>query len=131
MICAKSITKRFGKVEAVSDVSFTIEQGGALALWGSNGAGKTTLIRCLLGVIRHRGRVTINGVDVRKRGRHARALVGYVPQELAFHDDARLGSAMMFSPSCAESIVHTLPIHSRRLGSRDTNASVYVISQVV
>ncbi len=96
MICAKSITKRFGIVEAVSDVSFTIEQGGALALWGSNGAGKTTLIRCLLGVIRHRGRVTINGVDVRKRGRHARALVGYVPQELAFHDDARLGSAMMF-----------------------------------
>jgi len=96
MICAKSITKRFGKVEAVSNVSFTLEQGGALALWGSNGAGKTTLIRCLLGVIRHRGRVTINGVDVRKQGRHARALVGYVPQELAFHDDARLGSAMMF-----------------------------------
>ncbi len=96
MICAKNITKRFGKVEAVSDVSFTLEQGGALALWGSNGAGKTTLIRCLLGVIRHRGSVTINGVGVRKRGRHARALVGYVPQELAFHDDARLGSAMMF-----------------------------------
>jgi ABC-type multidrug transport system ATPase subunit len=96
MIHAANITKRFGKMQAVSDVSFTLEQGGSVALWGSNGAGKTTLIRCLLGVIRHRGRVTMNGIDVRRRGRHARALVGYVPQELAFHDDARLGSAMMF-----------------------------------
>jgi len=57
VIRATEITKRFGRVEAVSDVSFELDDGGALALWGSNGAGKTTLIRCLLGVIRHRGRV--------------------------------------------------------------------------
>ncbi len=96
MIRAESITKRFGRVRAVSDVSFDLDRGGAIALWGSNGAGKTTLIRCLLGVIRCRGTVRIGGVNVRRRGRHARALIGYVPQELAFHDDARLGSAMMF-----------------------------------
>lgn len=96
MIRATGITKRYGRVEAVSAVSFDLEAGGSLALWGSNGAGKTTLIRCLLGVTRHRGRASIGGVDVRRRGRHARALIGYVPQELAFHDDARLGSAMMF-----------------------------------
>jgi len=96
MIRAAKISKRFGRVEAVADVSFELDSGGALALWGSNGAGKTTLIRCLLGVIRCRGSASIDGVDVRRRGRHARALVGYVPQELAFHDDARLGSAMSF-----------------------------------
>jgi len=96
MIHAKNITKRFGRVQAVSDVSFDLENGDSIALWGSNGAGKTTLIRCLLGVIRCRGNASIGGVDVRRRGRHARALIGYVPQELAFHDDARLGSAMVF-----------------------------------
>jgi ABC-2 type transport system ATP-binding protein/nitrous oxidase accessory protein len=96
MIRAERITKRFGRVEAVSSVSFALEPGGALALWGSNGAGKTTLIRCLLGVIRFGGSAAIGGVAVGRRGRHARALVGYVPQELAFHDDARLGSAMSF-----------------------------------
>ena len=96
MIRATKITKRFGRVEAVSDVSFELEPGGSLALWGSNGAGKTTLIRCLLGVIRYRGSAVIGGVGVKRRGRHARALVGYVPQELAFHDDARLASAMIF-----------------------------------
>ncbi|MBA4028364.1 MAG: ABC transporter ATP-binding protein [Planctomyces sp.] len=96
MIRTTGVTKRFGPVEAVSSVSFELDPGGSLALWGSNGAGKTTLIRCLLGVVSFKGQASIGGVDVRRRGRHARALVGYVPQELAFHDDARLGSSMMF-----------------------------------
>ena len=96
MIRAAKIVKRFGRVKAVSDVSFDLEAGGSLALWGSNGAGKTTLIRCVLGVIRFNGNASIGGLSVRRRGRHARAQVGYVPQELAFHDDARLGSAMIF-----------------------------------
>ncbi|MCW5777378.1 MAG: ABC transporter ATP-binding protein [Phycisphaeraceae bacterium] len=96
MITATNVTKKFGPVTAVSDVSFDLADGASLALWGSNGAGKTTLIRCLLGVCRFKGRASIGGVDVRRRGRHARALVGYVPQELAFHDDVRLASAMNF-----------------------------------
>lgn len=96
MISANNITKRFGRVEAVSGVSFQLGTGGSLALWGSNGAGKTTLVRCLLGIMRFRGSAVIGEFDVRRNGRDARALVGYVPQELAFHDDARLGSAMMF-----------------------------------
>src|SRR5690606_17373798 len=89
-------TKRFRRVAAVDGVSFDLDAGGALALWGSNGAGKTTLIRCILGVFRCRGAIAINGLDVRCRGRAARALVGYVPQELSFHDDTRLGGAIAF-----------------------------------
>lgn len=96
MIHVKNITKQFGRVAAVSDVSFDLERGQSIALWGSNGAGKTTLIRCLLGIVRFRGLAAIDGVDVRRRGRLARAAIGYVPQELAFHDDTRLGSAMAF-----------------------------------
>ncbi|HHN78241.1 MAG TPA: ATP-binding cassette domain-containing protein, partial [Phycisphaerales bacterium] len=59
MIKAEHITKRFGRLEAVSNVSFELDCGCSLALWGSNGAGKTTLIRCLLGVIRFRGGASI------------------------------------------------------------------------
>lgn len=99
MIIGTHITKRFGRVVAVSDVSFELSEGESLALWGSNGAGKTTLIQCLLGVTRFRGHASIGGVDVQRRGRHARTLVGYVPQELAFHDDVRLSSAMTFFAS--------------------------------
>ena len=94
MIVAKGVTKRYGRVYAVRDVNIDVPAGRSLALWGSNGAGKTTFIRCLLGVMRFRGQATIGGQDVRRHGRAARAMVGYVPQELAFHDDVRLGSAM-------------------------------------
>jgi ABC-type multidrug transport system ATPase subunit len=96
MITAAGITKRFGRVTAVDSVSFELADGASLALWGSNGAGKTTLIRCLLGITRYKGRASIGGLDSSRSGRHARAMVGYVPQELAFHDDVRLGSAMSF-----------------------------------
>lgn len=96
MIEATGVTKSFKRVRAVDDVSFALEEGDSLALWGSNGAGKTTLIRCLLGVFPCKGQVKINGIDVRRRGKLARSLVGYVPQELAFHDDARLGASMLF-----------------------------------
>jgi len=46
VIRAAGISKRFGRTEAVSGVSFELPAGGSIALWGSNGAGKTTLIRC-------------------------------------------------------------------------------------
>jgi len=96
VIRASSIIKKYGRVAAVDGVSFELGAGESLALWGSNGAGKTTLIRCLLGVVRFGGEASLGGVSVRRDGRRARSLVGYVPQELAFHDDVRVGSAMLF-----------------------------------
>lgn len=94
MIIVRGVTKRYGRVVAVRNVSFEMPAGQSMAFWGSNGAGKTTMIRCLLGVTRFRGFASIGSNSVKRRGRAARALVGYVPQELAFHDDVRLGSAM-------------------------------------
>lgn len=96
MIRAERVTMKFGRVAAVNGVSFEVASGESVALWGSNGAGKTTLVRCLLGILRARGRIEVGGFDARRRGKVVRALVGYVPQELAFHDDTRLASAMSF-----------------------------------
>ncbi|MBL4698980.1 MAG: ABC transporter ATP-binding protein [Phycisphaerales bacterium] len=96
MIKASHVTKKFGSVVAVDDLSFELDKAESIALWGSNGAGKTTLIRSLLGIFPSTGTISIHGVDVRKHGKQARSFVGYVPQELAFHDDAKLGSSIMF-----------------------------------
>ncbi len=86
MIIAKNLTKHYGKVTALNDVSFTIEAGEAVALWGANGAGKTTTLRCLLGVQGFEGELTINGINVSRDGKAARAAIGYVPQETVFYD---------------------------------------------
>jgi ABC-type multidrug transport system ATPase subunit len=96
MIRVEHLTKRFGRFAAVQDASFTVEPGDAVALWGPNGAGKTTVIRCMLGLLGFTGAISINGCDVRRRGRAARACAGYVAQELAFHDDLRVDSALAF-----------------------------------
>ncbi|MBE0689832.1 MAG: ABC transporter ATP-binding protein, partial [Anaerolineae bacterium] len=86
MIIAKHLTKRYDKTTALNDVSFVIEAGEAVALWGANGAGKTTTLRCLLGVQGFEGDLTVNGIQVSKNGKAARAVIGYVPQEAAFYD---------------------------------------------
>lgn len=96
MIRAEQVTKRYGRFRAVDDVSFSIARGESVALWGTNGAGKTTLIRCVLGVARFKGLVEVSGIDVSRRGKAARSLIGYVPQELAFHDDARVAPSLAF-----------------------------------
>jgi nitrous oxidase accessory protein len=82
-VSVDGVTKRYGKVAAVSEMSFQVAPGEAVALWGPNGAGKTTILRCLLGLARYEGSIRIDGIDPRKDGRAARRLIGYVPQELA------------------------------------------------
>lgn len=94
MIRIENLTKRFGRSAAVDNVSLEIPQGDSVALWGANGAGKTTLIRCALGLLRYSGRITIGGHDAARRGKHARMLVGYVPQELGFYDELGVAEAV-------------------------------------
>lgn len=87
MIQYSHLTKSFGKFTAVDDLSFEVAPHQAVALWGPNGAGKTTAIKCLLGLLRYRGQITVDGLDAHRQGKAARRLLGYVPQELAFYDD--------------------------------------------
>lgn len=96
MIHIESVTKRFGRARAVDCVSMDIPAGDSVALWGANGAGKTTLIRCVLGLIRFNGHIRVDGHDVRRHGKRARMLIGYVPQELGFYDDLRVDAAIRF-----------------------------------
>lgn len=96
MISMINITKRFGKMTAVDSVSLDIAPGGAVALWGTNGAGKTTLIRCALGLVSFQGSIRINGFDVRRNGKQARRLIGYVPQELGFYDEMHVDEAVAY-----------------------------------
>ncbi|MBT3996331.1 MAG: nitrous oxide reductase family maturation protein NosD [Chloroflexi bacterium] len=87
VIEVNGLTRSFGDVKALQNLSFTLAQGEGLALWGNNGAGKTTAIRCILGQVSFEGSVSICGIDVRTSGKQARAKVGLVPQEISFHDD--------------------------------------------
>ena len=79
------VKKRYGTLQALGGVTFSIEEGEFFGLLGPNGAGKTTLISILAGLNRaDSGSVKIMGHDVVNDYRQARRLLGVVPQELVF-----------------------------------------------
>lgn len=96
IIQVKELTRTFGDLKAVDNLSFDVHTGEAVALWGANGAGKTTALRCLLHLMPFSGEVTVAGKNVKKEGKEARRLVGFVPQELSFHDDLSVAETLTF-----------------------------------
>ena len=87
-VSIRGITKRYGKLAAVSSLELEVNQGEILGFLGLNGAGKTTTIRILLDLLRpSSGEASILGHDCQKDGLQARALVGYLPGELGIYSD--------------------------------------------
>ncbi len=80
MIVAKNITKKFGKVYALNDVSVTCRKGECIALTGPNGSGKTTFIKCILGmVVPDIGVINFNKNSIARNWLY-RNQIGYMPQ---------------------------------------------------
>lgn len=78
----KSLTKRYGSVVGVEDVTFAIESGEIFGYLGPNGSGKTTTIRCIMGLLRPtRGEVRVLGTRVRPGRATEHARIGYLPGE--------------------------------------------------
>lgn len=70
-----------GRSTVLDDVDLTVEPGTWSAVVGPNGAGKSTLLRAVAGLVRHGGRILLDGVDVDRLGpRHRAAEIGYSPQ---------------------------------------------------
>ncbi len=81
MIEARGLTRRFGALTAVDDLSFSVGPGEVLGLLGPNGAGKTTTMRLIAGFLApSAGTAVVCGHDVGRDPRRARAALGYLPE---------------------------------------------------
>lgn len=96
MLSVRSASKQYGKVRALNDVSFDLDDGRVLAVVGANGAGKSTLIKSIVGLMRFEGDVEVDGVDVRRRGKDARRHIGYLAQHPSFHLDMTVQETVRF-----------------------------------
>ena len=95
-LTVSGVTKRYGDFTALDDVSFELERGQVLALLGANGAGKSTLIKCLVGLVRFEGEISVDGVSVARHGRQTRDRIGYLAQNPALHPDLTVEETSAF-----------------------------------
>jgi nitrous oxidase accessory protein len=116
MIVVRGLTKRFGPVTAVEDLSFTVEAGEAVALWGPNSAGKSTVLHCLLGIVRYDGTIELGGCDPHRHGKAARRLVGFVPQQIYLPEDFTVREVVDFFARLKGASPETIPAVLERLG---------------
>ncbi len=84
MLKIEHVTKRYSKTIANNDISFEVENGQIAVLLGPNGAGKSTIIKCISGLLRFKGSITVDGYD--NKSLEAKRLLGYVPEMPAVYD---------------------------------------------
>jgi ABC-2 type transport system ATP-binding protein len=81
MIDCKGLSKHYGSLRAVDDLSFSVEPGQVLGFLGPNGAGKSTTMRIIAGFLTATaGRVSVCGYDVETQPIEAKARIGYLPE---------------------------------------------------
>ena len=98
MIEVQHITKRYGGVTAVDDVSFRVDKGEILGFLGPNGAGKTTTMRILTGYMPPTdGKATVAGFDVFTHPIEAKRRTGYLPETPPLYPDMTVREYLDFA----------------------------------
>ena len=93
----RNISKRYGKVQALSDVSFSVERGEVFGLIGPDGAGKTSLYRILCTLLLpDAGTATVDGFDVVHQMTEIRKRVGYMPGQFSLYQDLTVEENLEF-----------------------------------
>ena len=88
MIEVKNLSKAYGSLQAVRDVSFAIQRGEIVGFLGPNGAGKSTTMKILTGFIpQSDGTVRVDGTDINEDSLAVRKRIGYLPESNALYTD--------------------------------------------
>ncbi len=97
MIEIKNLTKRFGKITAVDNISFTVNDGEIVGFLGPNGAGKSTTMNMMTGFISStEGSVTIDGYDILDEPEKAKKRIGYLPEIPPVYPDTTVSEYLDF-----------------------------------
>ncbi|MBQ8654328.1 MAG: ABC transporter ATP-binding protein [Clostridia bacterium] len=116
MIELKQVTKRYGAVEAVHDLSFSAPRGQIVGLLGQNGAGKTTTLNMLTGYFPPTsGQVLVDGMDMLQHPRHCKRLIGYLPEKPPLYDEMTVAAYLTFVCRLKEVARRSIPAHTEEI----------------
>lgn len=109
MIEVSHVSKSYGAIQALDDVSFRIEQGEIVGLLGPNGAGKTTIIKILTGYLQPAaGTVHVEGLDVLRQTQAVQARIGYLPENAPLYPELSVQSYLKLIAD-----LRLIPVHER------------------
>ena len=112
MIDIQHVTKRYGALYALRDVSLHVEKGSVLGLLGQNGAGKTTLINILTGYLAPtEGRALLAGHDALLEPEEARKHLGYLPEVPPLYDEMTVREYLRFAARLKGVESRAVPAH--------------------
>lgn len=96
-VAVDNVSKSYGRLKAVDEVSFNVRTGTIMGLVGSDGAGKTTLLRMVATMIPpDKGSILVHGLDVVKQRAEIKHLMGYMPQRFGLYPDLTVIENMTF-----------------------------------
>jgi len=84
VLVINNVTKKYGKFVANDNISFQVGDGEIAVLLGPNGAGKSTIIKCICGLLRFQGNISIEGFD--NKSIEAKRIIGYIPEVPVLYD---------------------------------------------
>jgi len=92
-----SVSKQYGEITAVDDISLSINRGEMFALVGPDGSGKTTTIRMLCGIVKAtKGELQVLGYDVQKQKDEVKKRIGYLSQKFSLYGDLTIDENIEF-----------------------------------
>lgn len=116
MIELRNVSKRYGSVEAVRDISFRAPEGQIVGLLGQNGAGKTTTLNMLTGYFPPTsGQVLVDGLDMLDAPRQCKRQIGYLPEKPPLYDEMTVQAYLHFVCELKEVAGKAIPAHVQQI----------------
>ena len=124
LLAVRGLTAGYGAAPVLHDVDLTVEPGQIVAVLGANGAGKTTLLRALSGLIKTRGQIVFDGLDLRgvRVEQMVRRGIAHVPEgrgvitELTVDENLRLGTLWQRKRASLDAVYDLFPPLAQRRG---------------
>lgn len=125
----KNLTKTYGKSRGIDGVTLSIKQGEIYGFIGPNGAGKSTTIKVLLNLIfPNSGEAKIFGLDCVTNTTKIKEDLGYVPSEVRYYDDVKVGEIINYAKTFKKNIDEEYVDHLIKTFDVDLNKKIFELS---